>query len=84
MKDFCELVDEVVSLMVFEIICDFLFKDIEIEIFVSKVIIKVIVGKKFGLILILCVGLGMVDGILKLILVVKVGYVGLYCDFKIL
>lgn len=37
-------------------------------------------GKKVVIILILCVGIGMVDGILELILVVKVGYIGFYWD----
>lgn len=84
MKEFCELVDEVVSLMVFEVICDLLLEDVEIEILVCKIKLKVIVGKKFGIVLIFCVGIGMVDGFLKLMLVVKVGYVGLYCDSEIL
>ncbi len=66
-KDFRELVDEVASLMAFEITRDLPLKDIEIETPVSKATTKVIAGKKLGLIPILRAGLGMVDGILKLI-----------------
>ncbi|PGA98507.1 uracil phosphoribosyltransferase [Bacillus toyonensis] len=79
-KDFRELVDEVASLMAFEITRDLPLKDIEIETPVSKATTKVIAGKKLGLIPILRAGLGMVDGILKLIPAAKVGHVGLYRD----
>ena len=83
-KDFRELVDEVASLMAFEITRDLPLKDIEIETPVSKATTKVIGGKKLGLIPILRAGLGMVDGILKLIPAAKVGHVGLYRDPKTL
>lgn len=83
-KDFRELVDEVASLMAFEITRDLPIKDIEIETPVSKATTKVIAGKKLGLIPILRAGLGMVDGILKLIPAAKVGHVGLYRDPKTL
>ncbi|EJP86482.1 uracil phosphoribosyltransferase [Bacillus cereus] len=79
-KDFRELVDEVASLMAFEITRDLPLEDIEIETPVSKATTKVIAGKKLGLIPILRAGLGMVDGILKLIPAAKVGHVGLYRD----
>ncbi|ANS51414.1 uracil phosphoribosyltransferase [Bacillus thuringiensis] len=83
-KDFRELVDEVASLMAFEITRDLPLKDIEIETPVSKATTKVIAGKKLGLIPILRAGLGMVDGILKLIPAAKVGHVGLYRNPKTL
>ncbi|CUB09038.1 MULTISPECIES: uracil phosphoribosyltransferase [Bacillus] len=83
-KDFRELVDEVASLMAFEITRDLPLQDIEIETPVSKATTKVIAGKKLGLIPILRAGLGMVDGILKLIPAAKVGHVGLYRDPKTL
>ncbi|PFO13957.1 uracil phosphoribosyltransferase [Bacillus thuringiensis] len=83
-KDFRELVEEVASLMAFEITRDLPLKDIEIETPVSKATTKVIAGKKLGLIPILRAGLGMVDGILKLIPAAKVGHVGLYRDPKTL
>ena len=79
-KEFRELVDEVASLMAFEITRDLPLEEIEIETPVSKAKTKVIAGKKLGLIPILRAGLGMVDGILKLIPAAKVGHVGLYRD----
>lgn len=46
--------------------------------------VKWLVGKKLVIVLILRVGLGMIDGILSLVFVVRVGYIGLYWDFEIL
>src|SRR6476620_5856069 len=83
-KEFRELVDEVASLMAFEITRDLPLKEVEIQTPVSKAKVKMISGKKLGLIPILRAGLGMVDGILKLIPAAKVGHVGLYRDPKTL
>jgi uracil phosphoribosyltransferase len=47
---------------------------------VAEATMKTIAGKKLGLVPILRAGLGMVDGILKLIPAAKVGHVGLYRD----
>ncbi|WP_456273053.1 uracil phosphoribosyltransferase [Bacillus sp. AK031] len=79
-KEFRELVDEVASLMAFEITRDMPLEEIEIETPVSKAITKTLAGKKLGIVPILRAGLGMVDGILKLIPAAKVGHVGLYRD----
>jgi uracil phosphoribosyltransferase len=79
-KEFRELVDEVATLMAFEITRDIPLEDVQIETPVSKASSKVISGKKLGIIPILRAGLGMVDGILKLIPAAKVGHIGLYRD----
>lgn len=79
-KEFRELVDEVATLMAFEITRDMPLKEIEIETPVSKTKSKVLSGKKIGVIPILRAGIGMVDGILKLIPTAKVGHIGLYRD----
>lgn len=79
-KEFRELVDEVASLMAFEATRDLPLEEIEIETPVSVTKTKVLSGKKLGLIPILRAGLGMVDGILKMIPAAKVGHVGLYRD----
>ncbi|MFC6601642.1 uracil phosphoribosyltransferase [Ectobacillus funiculus] len=79
-KEFRELVDEVASLMAFEATRDLPLQEIEIETPVSVTKTKVLAGKKLGLIPILRAGLGMVDGILKMIPAAKVGHVGLYRD----
>lgn len=83
-KEFRELVEEVATLMAFEITRDLPLEEVEIETPVSKAKSKVIAGKKLGIIPILRAGIGMVDGILKLIPAAKVGHIGLYRDPKTL
>ncbi|ASB87011.1 uracil phosphoribosyltransferase [Bacillus sonorensis] len=79
-KEFRELVDEVATLMAFEITRDLPLKEVDVETPVQKAKSSVIAGKKLGVVPILRAGLGMVDGILKLIPAAKVGHVGLYRD----
>lgn len=79
-KEFRELVDEVATLMAFEITRDMTLEEIEIETPVQKTKSKVLSGKKIGLVPILRAGIGMVDGVLKLIPAAKVGHIGLYRD----
>ena len=79
-KEFRELVDEVAMLMAYEITRDMPLKEIEIETPVTTCKTNVIAGKKVGLVPILRAGLGMVDGMMKIIPAAKVGHVGLYRD----
>ncbi|AVD57613.1 MULTISPECIES: uracil phosphoribosyltransferase [Heyndrickxia] len=83
-KEFRELVDEVSTLMAFEITRDMPLEEIEIETPVCKAKSKILTGKKIGIVPILRAGLGMVDGVRKLIPAAKVGHVGLYRDPKTL
>lgn len=83
-KEFRELVDEVATLMAFEITRDMPLEEIEIDTPVSKTKSKVLSGKKIGIVPILRAGIGMVDGVLKLIPAAKVGHIGLYRDPKTL
>ncbi|MGL4819818.1 MAG: uracil phosphoribosyltransferase [Bacilli bacterium] len=79
-KDFRELVDEVATLMAYEITRDFPLKEVEIETPVCTATSKMIDGRKVGIVPILRAGLGMTDGILKMIPAAKVGHIGLYRD----
>ncbi|RFU62329.1 uracil phosphoribosyltransferase [Peribacillus glennii] len=79
-KEFRELVDEVATLMAFEITRDLPLEEVEIETPVQKATVKMLSGKKLGVVPILRAGIGMVDGILKLIPAAKVGHIGLYRD----
>lgn len=79
-KEFRELVDEVATLMGYEITRDMPLEETTIETPVAVCKSNVIAGKKVGLVPILRAGLGMVDGLLKLIPAAKVGHVGLYRD----
>ncbi|MEC9492638.1 uracil phosphoribosyltransferase [Flexistipes sp.] len=83
-KEFKELVDEVALLMAYEITKDFSLQEIEISTPICKTRSKVVSGKKVVLVPILRAGLGMVDGILKLIPSARVGHIGLYRDEKTL
>ncbi|MEW9671207.1 uracil phosphoribosyltransferase [Ammoniphilus sp. 3BR4] len=79
-KEFRELVDEVAMLMAYEITRDLPLQEVEVDTPVTRCKAKVIAGKKLGLIPILRAGIGMVDGVLRLIPAAKVGHVGLYRD----
>lgn len=79
-KEFRELVDEISTLMAFEITRDLPLEEIEVETPVQLATSKVLAGKKLGVVPILRAGIGMVDGILKLIPAAKVGHIGLYRD----
>ncbi|WP_413364751.1 uracil phosphoribosyltransferase [Lysinibacillus sp. 3P01SB] len=79
-KEFRELVDEVATLMAFEITRDLPLEEIEIDTPVTTSKTKVLSGKKIAIVPILRAGIGMVDGVLKLIPAAKVGHIGLYRD----
>ncbi|RAV17342.1 uracil phosphoribosyltransferase [Paenibacillus contaminans] len=80
-KDFRELVDEVSSLMAYEITRNVALEQVEVETPVTKTTCHIVSGSnKLGLIPILRAGLGMVDGMLKLMPTAEVGHIGLYRD----
>ena len=79
-KDFRELLEEIAMLMAYEISRDFPMQEVEIETPVAKCKAKELAGKKVGLVPILRAGLGMLNGILRLIPAARVGHVGLYRD----
>lgn len=79
-KDFRQLLSEIAMLMCYELTRDIPVEDVEIETPVSKMIAQKVEGKKLAIVPILRAGLGMVDGILALIPVAKVGHIGLYRD----
>lgn len=83
-KVFKELVDEVAMLMAYEITKDFPLEEVEIETPICKTKTKVVSGKKVVLVPILRAGLGMVDGVIKLIPSARVGHIGLYRDHETL
>ena len=79
-KDFKELLNEISMLMAYEITRDLPLENKEIETPICKMTAKKISGKKLAVVPILRAGLGMVDGITKLVPVAKVGHIGLYRD----
>lgn len=83
-KEFRELVSEVAMLMAYEVTRDLPLKEVEIETPVAIAKTKVLAGRKLALVPILRAGLGMVDGMLNLLPMAKVGHIGLYRDPKTL
>lgn len=79
-KDFRELLNEIAMLMGYEITRDLPLEDVTIETPITKMKAKMLSGRKLALVPILRAGLGMVDGILSLVPVAKVGHIGLYRD----
>lgn len=79
-KEFRELVSEIAMLMGYEVTRNMPLKEVEIETPIGMAKTNVISGKKLGIIPILRAGLGMVDGMLRLIPMAKVGHIGLYRD----
>ena len=81
-KDFRQLLDEISMLMGYELTRDMPLEDVEIETPICKMTGKEIGGKKLAIVPVLRAGLGMVDGLIDLIPVARVGHIGLYRDPK--
>lgn len=81
-KEFREIVGEIAMLMCYEATRDLPLEEVEIETPVAVAKTRVISGKKLAFVPILRAGLGMVDGVLRLVPAAKVGHIGLYRDPK--
>ena len=79
-KEFREIVNEISTLMSYEVSRDMPLMDVEIETPIGKSIQKQISGKKVAIVPILRAGLGMVDGMAELLPVARIGHIGMYRD----
>ena len=79
-KDFRELLEVISALMAYEITRTLPLEEVEIKTPVQLCKSKVLSGKKIAVVPILRAGLGMVNGIVKLVPAARVGHVGLYRD----
>lgn len=79
-KEFREIVSEIATLMCYDATRDLPVQEVEIETPIAAAKVKKIAGKKMAVVPILRAGLGMVDGVIRLIPSVKVGHIGLYRD----
>lgn len=79
-KDFRELVSEIAMLMTYEITRDLPLKDVEVDTPICTTKAKKLAGKKLAVVPILRAGLGMVDGVVKMIPSARIGHIGLYRD----
>jgi uracil phosphoribosyltransferase len=83
-KGFRELVEEIAMLMAYEITKDLPLEPVEIETPLARMTGHVVAGKKLVLVPILRAGLGMVEGVLRLLPSARVGHIGLYRDHETL
>jgi uracil phosphoribosyltransferase len=79
-KEFREMIGEIAMLMCYEATRDLPLQEVEIETPVGIAKTQVISGKKLAFVPILRAGIGMVDGVLRLVPAAKVGHIGLYRD----
>ena len=79
-KDFRELLKEIALLMGYEVTRDIALMDVQIETPICPMTAKMVNGRKLAIVPILRAGMGMVDGLLSLLPVAKVGHIGLYRD----
>jgi uracil phosphoribosyltransferase len=77
-KDFRELLKEISLLMGYEVTRDLPLTEVEIETPICKMTAHKVSGRKLAIVPILRAGMGMVDGLLTLVPVAKVGHIGLY------
>lgn len=79
-KVFKELVDEVGTLMAYELFRDFPLQEVEVETPMQKTITSVMAGEPVVFVPLLRAGLGMVDGVLNLVPKATILHLGLYRD----
>ena len=77
-KDFRQLLKEISLLMGYEVTRDIALDEVNIETPICKMVAKQVKGRKLAIIPILRAGLGMVEGLLELVPVARVGHIGLY------
>ena len=83
-KDFRDLVGEIAMLMAYEVTKDLPTEPVELDTPLEHMTGEKVSGKKLALVPILRAGLGMVEGILRLIPSARVGHIGLYRDHETL
>lgn len=79
-KAFKELVSELATLITYEATRNLALKDVKVETPVAVADCKMLDGKKMAIVPILRAGLGMVEGVQRIIPAAKVGHIGLYRD----
>ena len=79
-KIFKELVDEIAMLMAYEATSDLALDEVPVETPLERSVGHRVSGKKLTLVPILRAGLGLVEGVLRLVPSARVGHIGLYRD----
>lgn len=81
-KDFRQLLREIAMLMGYEITRDIPLEEVRIQAPICETSVLRVSGRKMAIVPILRAGMGMLDGLLDLVPVAKVGHIGLYRDEK--
>ena len=79
-KIFKELVDEIATLIAYEATSELTLEEAPVETPLERTTGKRVSGKKLTLVPILRAGLGMVEGVARLVPAARVGHIGLYRD----
>ena len=79
-KDFRELVSEIGMLLTYEATRDLPLTERAVETPICATMAPTLRGKKFAVVPILRAGLGLVDGVLRMVPAARVGHIGLYRD----
>ena len=79
-KDFREIVSEIGMLLTYEATRDLPLTEKEVETPMGKTMAPTLKGKKFAVVPILRAGLGLVDGVLRMVPAARVGHIGMYRD----
>lgn len=79
-QQFRSLVEEIANLLTYEATKDLETEPVEIETPLTRMTGQSVSGKKVAVVPILRAGLGMVDGVLRMVPVARIGHIGLYRD----
>ena len=79
-NEFRTIVEEIAMLIGYEALRTLELEEVEVETPIEKAMCPVIAGKKQAIVPILRAGLGMVNGVLRLMPAAKIGHIGLYRD----
>ena len=79
-KEFRELISEIAMLMCYEATRDLPLEEVDVQTPVAVARCRRISGKKMAIVPILRAGLGMVDGMMRMVPSCKVGHIGLFRD----
>ena len=79
-KDFREIVSEIGMLITYEATRDLPMTEKEVETPICKTTAPTLKGKKFAVVPILRAGLGLVDGVLRMVPSARVGHIGMFRD----
>ena len=79
-KEFRDLVSEIATLLCYEATRDLPTEEVEVETPIALARTHVLAGRKLALVPILRAGLGLVDGVLRMVPSARVGHIGMYRD----